>query len=1150
MHLKTPDFSVLPPLHATMVNRDFSGGSTAHSSDIDDIYNSYTAAVSVPLSAPHSVSGSQESLDSNSNQYDNPSPPVIKHPTSSSPKSFSRSHNVFRSIAGKSAHTRDSPDSPVLSSSFDFTIPVPAPQNLNSSSMNVLLDTPTSESQYHDLVSTPPVIESSFGREALLHNAYNHHSDHHSDQHNDHHNIPHNDIPHSSYNGNESTGSLDPRRFNTNGSAVDSASNVDLDISNNNSREDWEEKGAAVRKVSAGPQVDDKFIRRTVKDFEFGKDIGEGSYSTVVLATDRHTSKQYAVKILDKRHIIKEKKVKYVNIEKHALNRLAGCPGVVSLFFTFQDKYSLYFVLDFAANGELLGLVKQYGTLNEECTRYFGAQILDAIRYMHENGVVHRDIKPENILLDSDYKIKITDFGTAKLLERKKNDDTGEDEDYPLDVRAKSFVGTAEYVSPELLDGKYCGKPGDIWAFGCILYQLIAGKPPFKATNEYLTFQKITKLQYAFSAGFPLVLRDLIKQVLVLRPSKRATIDQIQKHYFFNGINFNDPDSIWDAPVPELAPYKMTAKSMMKIPNIAKSVSPKKIIKRPSAPPSAPSSAAPPAAAPSSAQNKRPSVLEKVSAASVAAHVMNKQEDSAENRTSSTVTGRRTVSSGPEYIPGTNILRPVINTRASYSRPSVNQTSSSDVSSVAVTNSGEPKSRVLEVSPLSETDNLWKKHFISSNERVLISGHAIVCRQPTDYFERKHKGLIHNAPLKYINQLQAALKTASNSMLTRVALGNKGGLRGPDSESGGGIVQNENQAITVHTVEDPEAMMLSIPEGTEHHHHDDSSDKSTPVKIGKGFFKKFLPSNNHHNNNNNNDKKDESSDNSRKSSPTPSSGGEGAQRTRRGSVSLDKARSATVVVTTHGRVMIFLKDDNSSEQKLVTEIQLNFPFISFKEVVSSHGAKYGKMIPVTGLFAIQAVDTTFVFEVEKNEVDKWTEKLALSKLNQYERVKEQDNATIIATTGNSNSNNNSKPSTPRLMESPAFRSPSGGHDSRSNGRRSASAEGSPKIPPQETTKSGTSRNGHGKSLRRKPPSSSPPPRPTTTAEETLHAALLAVNNNAHLKMEDLRSSSFTKDRSSTPTQNIKYRYQSPGEKNKITALNSKFLSRSRGAKPS
>lgn len=335
------------------------------------------------------------------------------------------------------------------------------------------------------------------------------------------------------------------------------------------SKEDWERRGSAIKTVHT-PAGETKVIRRSVTDFKFGKELGEGSYSTVILATDKITSKQYAVKVLDKRHIIKEKKVKYVNIEKHALNRLSDRLGIISLYFTFQDKDSLYFVLDYASNGELLTLIKKYNTLNEESTRHFGAQILDAIKYMHDNGVIHRDLKPENILIDDQMRVRITDFGTARLLE-KKNDDS---EDYPIDVRAKSFVGTAEYVSPELLESKYCGKPGDIWAFGCIIYQMIAGKPPFRATNEYLTFQKITKLQYAFSAGFPTVIRDLIKKILVLQPSRRATIPEIQNHYFFQSIDFDDFDLIWLSEPPELGPYKMTAKSMMKIPELNKTPGP------------------------------------------------------------------------------------------------------------------------------------------------------------------------------------------------------------------------------------------------------------------------------------------------------------------------------------------------------------------------------------------------------------------------------------------------------------------------------------------------------------------------------------------------------------------------------------------------
>lgn len=328
------------------------------------------------------------------------------------------------------------------------------------------------------------------------------------------------------------------------------------------SSEEWKDRGAAVslrREVDSEGRTVIKSVKKGVRDFAFGKVLGEGSYSTVYFATDRQTLREYAVKVLEKKHIIKEKKIKYVNIEKNTLNRLTEHPGIVRLYYTFQDESSLYYVLDLCSGGELLGVLKKTGTFDVECTRFYGAQILDAIEYMHSRGVIHRDLKPENVLLNEKMHIKITDFGTAKLLPDPRDPrppppsgDPGQSSSQD-EKRNASFVGTAEYVSPELLTDKTAGKPSDIWAFGCIIFQLLVGRPPFKAGTEYLTFQKIVGLEYEFPAGFPPAARDLVERCLVLDPSRRLTVEHIKNHEFFDGQAFGE--ELWRMKAPRLRPY-------------------------------------------------------------------------------------------------------------------------------------------------------------------------------------------------------------------------------------------------------------------------------------------------------------------------------------------------------------------------------------------------------------------------------------------------------------------------------------------------------------------------------------------------------------------------------------------------------------------
>ncbi|KAJ4342079.1 serine/threonine protein kinase [Didymella glomerata] len=336
------------------------------------------------------------------------------------------------------------------------------------------------------------------------------------------------------------------------------------------SSEEWKEKGAAVstrQEVDQNGRPITRVVKKGVKDFNFGRTLGEGSYSTVLAATDRQTLREYAIKVLDKRHIIKEKKVKYVNIEKDTLNRLTEHPGVVRLYYTFQDERSLYFVLDLASGGELLGFLKKMGTFDVECTCFYGAQILDAIDYMHSKGIIHRDLKPENVLLDDQMHVKITDFGTAKILDLKKSNGIGSTSGDPMEGaesdRAQSFVGTAEYVSPELLTDKNACKASDLWAFGCIIYQLIAGRPPFKAANEYMTFQKIVGLEYSFPDGFPPLARDLVERLLVLDPLTRLPMEHIKAHPFFEGIIWGK--GLWKQKAPRLKSYSPPPQEPIKL---------------------------------------------------------------------------------------------------------------------------------------------------------------------------------------------------------------------------------------------------------------------------------------------------------------------------------------------------------------------------------------------------------------------------------------------------------------------------------------------------------------------------------------------------------------------------------------------------------
>lgn len=265
------------------------------------------------------------------------------------------------------------------------------------------------------------------------------------------------------------------------------------------------------------------------------------------------------VKVCDKQHVLRERKIDYIKRERNSMHALSGVPGFVSLYCTFQSYDSLFFVMTYAANGDLLPHITKVGSFTIECTQFYAAELVVALENMHRRGVIHRDLKPENILLDENMHTLIGDFGSAKVFNPQNSAGivsaspptsatlpTADTADASMQRRrANSFVGTAQYVSPEVLTGVQTSVAADLWALGCIIYQMISGLPPFRGVTEYLIFQKILKLDMTFPDGFDPNAKDLVMKLLQIDPTDRLgatdsnfTYSSIREHPFFDGIEW------------------------------------------------------------------------------------------------------------------------------------------------------------------------------------------------------------------------------------------------------------------------------------------------------------------------------------------------------------------------------------------------------------------------------------------------------------------------------------------------------------------------------------------------------------------------------------------------------------------------------------
>lgn len=238
---------------------------------------------------------------------------------------------------------------------------------------------------------------------------------------------------------------------------------------------------------------------------------------------------------------------------------LGSCkhPNIVKFLKCYSTGDSLCFLLELCKNGSLSDYLEKNRNLHHETIRFFVASIVNGLEYLHGKEIAHRDLKPCNILLDENFNIKITDFGTSKVfncndekvnkaLNKRVNRDTSRSNS---PTKKHSFVGTNEYISPEVLNGHCPSLAIDLWSLGVILYKLYAGVTPFTSFNEMELYENICNAKFSKHPSIPSDAWDLIKSLLKVDPRKRLgcsnvfnhiNYDQIKSHAYFKGLDFDN----------------------------------------------------------------------------------------------------------------------------------------------------------------------------------------------------------------------------------------------------------------------------------------------------------------------------------------------------------------------------------------------------------------------------------------------------------------------------------------------------------------------------------------------------------------------------------------------------------------------------------
>jgi serine/threonine protein kinase len=267
----------------------------------------------------------------------------------------------------------------------------------------------------------------------------------------------------------------------------------------------------------------------SINDFELQYKIGSGSFGNVWCCIIKATGKRMAVKMIDKSLINNKKSIDMLIAEKTIMSLLDSV-FITKLYYAFQGETQIYFIMELIDGGNLLSLLDSFpnGCMTEVEGRFYICELIIAVEHIHQHDISFRDLKPENILVTHSGHLKVTDFGLATSCYGKYND-----------LSKTTLCGTPRYMAPEMVNKSGHGKGVDIWALGCMLYEFIHGKTPFRGRMQ-TTFEGILLGYPVFNTSISDDARSLILKMLSKDPSKRSTCANIKKFPFFKGINWDD----------------------------------------------------------------------------------------------------------------------------------------------------------------------------------------------------------------------------------------------------------------------------------------------------------------------------------------------------------------------------------------------------------------------------------------------------------------------------------------------------------------------------------------------------------------------------------------------------------------------------------